>query len=135
MIVTGINGTASALGSQLMKDFTGPGNFLYFSAAILAVGALGYIDALKQISRLFMALILIVVVLANRGFFKQFTAALKTGPIAPTLPAGDKWDASQTLPTQMGRQGQAPTSSGEAKFFGWMNYFFGDKSPLPATGG
>lgn len=86
MVVTGARGTYQQFGSQLAKDFNG--QFLYFAAAILFVGALGYVESLRRISRLFMALILIVLVLANRGFFDKFTQALKTGPVAPKANTG-----------------------------------------------
>lgn len=83
MIVTGAKGTYAQFGQQVAADFTGPGNFTYWIAAIGAVGAVGYIDALKTVSRLFMALLLIVLVLSNKGFFAKFSAALKQGPVAP----------------------------------------------------
>lgn len=88
MIVTGAKGTYAQFGSQVASDFTGPGNFTYWVAAIFGIGALGYIDALRTFSRLFMALILISMVLANKGFFAKFTAALKQGPVAPPQTAG-----------------------------------------------
>jgi hypothetical protein len=80
LIVTGAKGTYSQFGQQLSKDFTGDGNFTYWIASIGAVGSIGYIDALKEVSRLFLALILIAMVLSNRGVFQQFQNALKSGP-------------------------------------------------------
>jgi hypothetical protein len=88
MIVTGAKGTYAQFGNQVASDFTGPGNFTYWLAAIGSVGALGYVDALRTISRMFLALILIAMVLANKGFFNQLTAALKSGPIAPESGTG-----------------------------------------------
>jgi hypothetical protein len=83
MIVTGAKGTYAAFGSQVASDFTGSQPFTYWLAAIGGIGALGYVDALRTFSRLFMSLILVAMVLANKGFFAQFTAALKQGPVAP----------------------------------------------------
>jgi len=88
MIVTGTRETYAQFSSQLASDFTGDHNFTYWLAAIGSVGALGYIDALRTVSRLFLALILIAMVLANKGFFNQLSAALKAGPTAPAAPAG-----------------------------------------------
>jgi hypothetical protein len=83
MIVTGALGTYAQFGSQVASDFTGKGNFVYWFASLFAVGAVGYIDALRTISRLFLALVIIAMVLANKGFFAQFQAAINKGPVAP----------------------------------------------------
>lgn len=84
MIVSGARDTYDAFGKQLVSDFTGPGNFTYWLAAIGAVGSLGYIPDFRTFSRTFMALILVVMVLAQKtGFFDRLTQALNTGPIAP----------------------------------------------------
>ncbi|MDE2020000.1 MAG: hypothetical protein KGJ13_06680 [Patescibacteria group bacterium] len=83
MIVTGVKGTYQQFGAQVVSDFTGSQPFTYWVAAIIAVGALGYVESLRTVSRLFLALIIVSMVLANRGFFAQLTAALKQGPVAP----------------------------------------------------
>lgn len=126
LIVTGARGTVTQFGAQVAQDVTG--GFVYYVAAIAGIGALGYVDALRTISRLFMALILIVLVLANRGFFAQFSAALKTGAIAPQAPAAagnsSSSEAAGVVSSQSGAFGQPPESSGQAKFNGWLNYLF-----------
>jgi hypothetical protein len=119
MIVTGAKGTYAAFGSQIASDFTGSQPFTYWLAAIGAVGALGYIDALKTFSRLFLTLILVSMVLANKGFFAKFTAALKQGPIAP--PAGTGAPSSLpsgTAQSMLGAQGQSPGVPGETGTYG-----------------
>lgn len=84
LIVTGIQDTYAQLGTQLKGDMTGPKNFTYWVAAIGAVGALGYIPALKGFSTWFMALILVAIMLSKgQGFFSKFQSALATGPTAP----------------------------------------------------
>ena len=83
MIVTGARGTYAQFGSQVASDFTGDHNFIYWAAAIGSVGALGYVDTFRTFSRYFMALILLVLILANGGFFNKLTAAIKQGPVAP----------------------------------------------------
>lgn len=87
MIVTGARGTYGQFGQQLQKDFTGAGNFIYWIVSLGLFGAIGYVDALRTLSRLLMALVLIGMVLSNRGVFAQFAAALKSGPTAPNAPA------------------------------------------------
>lgn len=83
LIITGINNTYSQLGAQLKKDFSGDKSFLMYIAALGGVGALGYIPTLRRFSHLFMALILISLVLSNKGFFNNLSAALKGPLIAP----------------------------------------------------
>lgn len=83
MIITGINDTYSQFGAQLGKDFSGSKSFLVWVLALGVVGALGYIKDLRQFSHYFMALILISMILANKGVFGQLQAALKAGPTAP----------------------------------------------------
>lgn len=129
MIVTGAKGTYSQFGSQVASDFTGPGNFTYWIVSLGAVGSLGYIEALRAFSRMFMALILIAMVLSNKGFFAKFSDALKSGPIAPDAIGSSGVNAagvsnsvaSSTL------QGQQSNLAGEPSpgntFNGWMNYF------------
>lgn len=124
LIVTGARGTVTQFGSQVAQDVSG--GFLYYVAAIAGIGSLGYVDSLRAVSRLFMALILIVLVLANKGFFEQFTAALKTGPIGATVPANSATDtAPGVVSSQSGALGQTPESAGQAKFNGWLNYLLG----------
>lgn len=89
LIITGARDTYAQLGTQLNKDFTGSGNFTYWVVSIAAVGALGYIPALKTFSHWFVALILLALLLSHKGFFSKFSAALQSGPAAaPTSPAG-----------------------------------------------
>jgi hypothetical protein len=98
MIITGINNTYSQFASQLSKDFSGSKSFIVWVMALGSVGALGYIKDLRQFSHYFMALILISMILANKGVFGQLQAALKSGPTAPTANA----DTSGTSGTSTG---------------------------------
>ncbi len=82
MVVTGVRNTHAALAAQLRSDFTGPGNFLYWVAAIGVVGSIGYAQTFRSFANMFLALIIIAMVLANKGFFAQFKSALDTGPTA-----------------------------------------------------
>lgn len=138
MIITGINNTYSQFGSQLQSDFTGSKSFIVWIIAIGSVGALGYIKDLREFSHYFMALILISLVLANKGVFANFQAAIAKGPSTPTANAGTTSQVTAVSPSastttienaitsnQQGIGGSTPASAGQAKFNGWMNYFFG----------
>lgn len=99
LIITSAQSTHKAFGTQVLKDFTnGSGcapmsgqyqdcGFAWWVAAIVAVGALGYIEQFKGFSRAFMVLIIVSMVIANRGVFDQLQAALQAGPTAPTASA------------------------------------------------
>lgn len=121
MVVTGAKGTYAQFGSQVASDFTGPGNFTTWVVALGAVGSIGYIDALRAFSRLFMALILIAMVLSNKGFFAKFTDALKTGPVAPEAIAGT--EARPTFGTS-----SDPTQIKANKYFDFFSNLFGGGS-------
>ena len=57
LVVVGIRNTYAQLGAQVVQDFTGPGNFFYWIVALFLIGAVGYIDALKEASDLMLALV------------------------------------------------------------------------------
>jgi len=84
LIITGVQNTYAQMGAQIQMDGAA---FLKWLVAIMAVGALGYVNELRQFSHWFLALILIAMVLSNKGFFNKFTAAINAGPTAPNAPA------------------------------------------------
>jgi len=137
LVVTGANNTYQQFGSQVKSDFTGQKSFVLYAAAIGGVGALGYVQELRRFSHYFMALILISLVLSNKGFFANLTAALKASPVAPTA-AGSQAAVSPNASTatinsaissnQSGLFGQAPGSSGQSKFNGWLNWLTGNST-------
>lgn len=76
LVATGINNTTGNLGALLKKEFTTAPSFVPWLAAILGVGALGFIDNLKPIANSFLVLILVVIILSNGGFVTQLVSAL-----------------------------------------------------------
>jgi hypothetical protein len=75
-VIAAVRNTNQELVTLLKGDFTGKGNFIYWTAAILFIGAFGYISELKPVSRAFMALVVIVLFLKNGGVFDKFRQAL-----------------------------------------------------------
>lgn len=71
-VVSGVRGTQGDLLMLLKGDFTGKNNFIYWILALYAIGATGYVEALRPISDAFMVLILVVMILSNKGFFDNF---------------------------------------------------------------
>ena len=76
MVVASVRNTNNDLVALLKGDFTGKGNFIYWMLSILVIGAVGYIPDLKPVSRAFLALVIIVLFINNRGVFSQFTQAV-----------------------------------------------------------
>jgi hypothetical protein len=88
MIVTGAKDTYKQFGDELISDFTGPGNFTWWIASVGAVGAVGYIPQMEKLSRAFMALVIISMLISNRGVFSKLTAGLEAGPKTPETKEG-----------------------------------------------
>jgi hypothetical protein len=114
LIVSGARDTYQQFGSQVVQDMTGSGGsnplaqtsswltglgvpsgilsalgiggggFIYWIIAVIIIGAIGYYEPMKGVSRLFLLLIVIGFIVANGGVFQQFTAALQQGPIQAT---------------------------------------------------
>lgn len=82
LVIAGVRDKSADLYTLIKGDFTGANNYLYWMVSILIIGAIGYIEVLKPVSRAFMVLVIIVLFIsANKqgvGFFKQFQNALQT---------------------------------------------------------
>jgi hypothetical protein len=88
MIITGAKGTYACFGKDIAEDFTGKGNFTFWLVSIGAVGSLGYIEKLRPLSQAFMTLVIIVMLLSNKGFFAQFMSAIQNGPVKSDCKTG-----------------------------------------------
>lgn len=93
LLIAGVRNTQDTLFTLVRGDFSGSGNFIFWLAAILIIGAVGYIPKLKPISTAFLALVVVVLFLKKGnasgiggGFFSQFTSAL--GTTAAFVPSG-----------------------------------------------
>jgi hypothetical protein len=131
MIVTGARDTYAQAGSMVTADLTGSNGgagFIWYMAAIGGVGALGAVPELKTLSHYLLALILIAIVLNNRGVFSQFTAALKSLPAASAgsgLAASPGGAAPYVTPQQGVQQGRAGVGIDWTAPFKSMMKFFG----------
>lgn len=77
-LVAGVRGTDDKLLSLIKGDFTGSPNYLSWMLAILFIGALGYVEPIKPVSRIFLFLILVVLFFkADTGFFPQLTKEIQ----------------------------------------------------------
>ena len=78
LVVSGVKGTSNDLFALVKGDFTGQHTFIYWAMSILILGSLGYIDELRPLSRAFLVLVLVVLILANGGFFQLFNQAISS---------------------------------------------------------
>lgn len=62
--------------STLKDDFSGPNNFIVWALAIWAITAIGYSKTLRPLSHVFLALVILVLFLRNKGFFQQFMSQI-----------------------------------------------------------
>jgi hypothetical protein len=100
LLVAAVRDKQDDLFALMKNDLTGQSNFIYWFVAIMAIGALGYIEKLKPISTALLALIILVLVLKKGnpslpggGLFQQLTQGLKSTATAPAAPS-----QSQTIP-------------------------------------
>lgn len=111
LTVAGVRNTQGTLFTLLKNDFTGSNSFIWWTISIIGIGAVGYVPDLRKLANAFLALVLIVLLLANRGVFQQFVNALKAPvPNAP-VPA----NTNETTPANpLDAGAKALTSSGIA---------------------
>lgn len=80
LVVVGINNKIGEFVGLIKEDFRPSENVPGFHIWILAIfvaGAIGYIKDLKPVANAFLVLIIVVMLLSNKGFFAQFKAAIE----------------------------------------------------------
>lgn len=68
--------------NTLKSDFTGPDNFIYWGIALFIIGGVGYYKPLKPLSNAFLCLIVLVLLISDRGFFQKFMQQIQTTTVA-----------------------------------------------------
>ena len=96
LAVSGVRGTTGDLTQLVKGDFQGKNNFAYWLASILVIGAIGYIEEFKPLSRMFLVLVVVVLFLSNRGFFAAFMQQAFTSTSANTIPLASKGTGTDT---------------------------------------
>jgi len=73
LIISALKGSPSDLAALIKYDFwqRQPHGYVYWFVSILVLGSLGYIPSLKNLSKMFLVLVLVVLLLENKGFFSQ----------------------------------------------------------------
>jgi len=77
LLFAGALGNTNELLGLLKGDITGKNNFIYWIVSILIIGSIGYVQDLRTLSRAFLVLVIVVLVLnedknGNGGFFAKF---------------------------------------------------------------
>ncbi len=78
LTLSGVHGTEKQLFSLVKNDFfpaQGHG-FIYWVMAIAVVGGLGYVPKLESLSRWFMLLLIIVLIVSHGGVFQKLQQVL-----------------------------------------------------------
>lgn len=83
LLIAGVRDSADDLLTLLKGDLAGQNNFIYWILAILLIGALGYVKDFATLSKAFLGLVIVVLILAedkqgNGGFFTKFQQAIGT---------------------------------------------------------
>jgi hypothetical protein len=82
LTVAGVRNTQGTLFALVKGDFTGNQSFIWWSVSIIGVGALGYYKETRALANSFLALILIVLILAQNkngnNLFAEFRSALQS---------------------------------------------------------
>jgi len=100
MLIAAVKNTQGNLSALVKGDFTGQNNFIYWIAAIMIIGALGYVPKVKPFSVALLGLVILVLFLTKGnpagvggGFFAQLTKGLATTqtpqPNASSTPLGN----------------------------------------------
>ena len=105
LIVSGVRGTVTSsdpskpsLVALVKADFTGQPNYFEWVIAVVLIGAIGYIPKMEPVSRAFMALVIVGMLLSNKGFFAQLKTLTKQSALT-TQPTGAGTGALQLQPS------------------------------------
>lgn len=82
-LVVAIRGTQAQFFALLRSEFVGANSFVPWASAIVILGLIGYARPVRPVTDALIGLIILAMLLANRGgFFAQFNSALRN-PVAP----------------------------------------------------
>lgn len=107
LLVSAVRGTQGDLFTLVKGDFSGSNNYLYWVVSILIIGAVGYIDTLRPISRMFLVLVVVVLFLSHGGVFQQLNSQLfspSTGTVTNDGLSLQQWLDSLTPQTNFGNE-------------------------------
>ncbi len=80
LIVVAVNNKMSDLTGLIKEDFktsNGVPGFHIWIVAIFVTGALGYVKSLRPVANAFLVLIIVSLILSNKGFFAKFKSGIE----------------------------------------------------------
>lgn len=104
LIVAAFRNTYGALFTQLEQD--GPG-FLKWAVAIVVIGLLQYIPNFQTAAKYLLVLVLLVIVIVNKGAFQNFTNAFNGTP--PSVQGGPTPTLTGNPTITIGTGGSSPS--------------------------
>lgn len=79
LIIVSINDKLRELGDLVRDDFTssaGAPSFSVWLLAIFVAGSIGYVKELRPVANAFLVLIVVGMLLSNKGFFAKFSQSV-----------------------------------------------------------
>lgn len=126
-LVAAVRGKHEDLFDLIKDDFTGPNNFFYWVISIWVIGAVGYYKPLRPLSVAFLTLVILILFLSNKGFFRKFLdqvgstggmgLGLSTEKYIQSASEKDYWDGLNRAPITDNNWFQRLTGGGIAKGF------------------
>ncbi len=110
VIVAGARGKSSDLITLVEEDFLSSQGYIPWAISILAIGAVGYIPRAKPISDAFLVLIVVVLILSNKGFFSNLQSAV-VGIGGQTLAGASQSGATASTPSSASASASGLSSS------------------------
>ena len=78
LILTGLRGTTGQLGTLLKGDLATKNGFGTWLLAFFLVGAIGFVPRFKLLSNALQTLLIVVILLSNKGFFAALQQAVQS---------------------------------------------------------
>lgn len=100
-LVSAIRGTQSAMFALVKSEFVGTNSFVPWVSAILILGFVGYARPVKPIADAMIGLVILAMVLSNKGgFFSSLNQQISnpTAPAASSTPTGSTGTPGTALP-------------------------------------
>jgi hypothetical protein len=136
IFISAIRGTTSQFGSLLYSDFVstnGQKSFLYWIVAITVIGGLGYIKSIRPLANAFLALLILVLFLSNKGVFAQFNSALNSvaSGTAGTAPSNAAPAVPSAPSVNLGSLGMPDLTAPNMGSFFSSPSFYTPSNPVP----
>lgn len=77
LVIVGWRGEIERFNALLRDDLTGSNNFVYWIVAVFFIGALSSYKPLRPVADGFFLLIIVALLLSNRGFFVKLQEQLR----------------------------------------------------------